>query len=580
MIMTPLDRSIGSRSLHTKLSISSGMSSTRWVLAWTLLLLPALALLASEVVHAQVPSAGQAIRDIESTWTPPPQQDAPKLDIERSSPGVSAPTDDGPRVFVQAFSVEGNSVVTEEELLSLVADLAGRDLSFADLLEAAGRITNHYREYGYPLARAYLPQQDVSGARIRIVVQEGRYGTLELHNSSLVRDSALHAPLSSLPKSAVVRTDDLERALLLASDLLGANVKGVLRPGTEPGTTDLLVEATPEQRLSGSLEGDNFGSRSTGRYRLGASLNLNSPLRLGDQLSLRGLTSDGHQTYYRVAYQVPVGTYSTRIGASFSDMQYRLGDEFEQLDYSGSASIRSIYLTQPLIRSLSSNLEAQLLYEDKRLRDNYGLFDIRSEKRVSLWTIGLAGSHQDALLGGGFSSYSANIGLGRLHSNDPFEADQFTRARGSFRKLNLSASRYQALGSRFHLVGQVSGQLASGNLDSSEEFSLGGPYGVRAYSFGAGSGDQGWQASLAVNYAVAPGLQVGAFFDTGRVQLNRKPWAEEQNFQRIQSTGITAGWTGKSQRVQLTAAWPVGKTDDFGTQVKSPQAWIQAAQFF
>ena len=34
---------------------------------------------------------------------------------------------------------------------------------------------------------------------------------------------------------------------------------------------------------------------------------MNSPLRLGDQLSLRLLTSDRKQRYYYAAYQAPVG---------------------------------------------------------------------------------------------------------------------------------------------------------------------------------------------------------------------------------------------------------------------------------
>ena len=38
------------------------------------------------------------------------------------------------------------------------------------------------------------------------------------------------------------------------------------------------------------------------------------------------------------------------------------------------------------------------------------------------------------------------------------------------------------------------------NLDSSEQFSLGGPYGVRAYANGSSSGDSGWQASLELRY--------------------------------------------------------------------------------
>ncbi|MGS0895696.1 ShlB/FhaC/HecB family hemolysin secretion/activation protein [Burkholderia stagnalis] len=481
-------------------------------------------------------------------------------------------------MFVRAFALDGNTVFGNDELQRLVADLAGGTLGFADLQRVAARITDHYRRHGYVLARAYLPRQEIDGGVVRIEITEGRYGAITIRNHSRVLDVALRQPLSSLHSGDVVRGSDLERSLLLLDDLAGVGARGTLRPGETPGTTDLVVDADKGPFASGSLEFDNFGDVALGRYRAGGSVDVNSPLRLGDRLSLRGLVSNERQRYYRAAYQVPVGPASTRVGVAYSSLRYRLGGAFSDLDSQGRASVQTAYVTQPLVRARNLSITAQIQYENKNLRDDYGVFDARRDKNVGLWTFGASGNSQDGWLGGGRNGFSVMFGVGRLRSNDPFEANALKKSIGSFAKLNVSALRVQALGRRFELYAQFSAQLASRNLDESEKFSLGGPYGVRAYALGTGSGDQGWQAGAELRYLVAPGWQLSTFVDAGRVQADKHPWTHERNVQHMQAGGVGASWFGAKRQVTLTAAWPLGAA--IGSPTRAPSVWVQAAQYF
>ncbi|WP_423382563.1 ShlB/FhaC/HecB family hemolysin secretion/activation protein [Burkholderia sp. LMG 32019] len=529
-------------------------------------------------VHAQVPDAGRAMRDIETPRPDLPPETVPELTVAPSEDAAESAPEAGPRVLVRAFVLEGNTVFDSDTLLPLVADLAGGTLSFAELQRAAGRITAYYRGHGYVLARAYLPRQDIDDAVVRIEIVEGRYGEISIQNHSRVLGAALRQPLSALHSGDVVRGPDLERSLLLLDDLAGVGARGTLRPGEMPGTTDLVVDADKGPFASGSLEFDNFGDVALGRYRVGGSVDVNSPLRLGDRLSLRGLVSNERQRYYRAAYQIPVGPASTRVGVAYSSLRYRLGGAFSDLDSSGRASVQTAYVTQPLVRARGLSVTAQIQYENKNLHDEYGVFDIRRDKNVGLWTFGVSGNSQDGWLGGGRNGFSVMFGVGRLRSNDPFGADELKKSIGSFAKLNVSALRVQALGRRFELYTQFSAQLASRNLDESEKFSLGGPYGVRAYALGAGSGDQGWQASAELRYLVAQGWQVSTFVDAGRVQADKHPWTRERNMQHMQAGGVGASWFGAKRQVTLTAAWPLGAV--FGSPTRAPSVWVQAAQYF
>ncbi|WP_331457552.1 MULTISPECIES: ShlB/FhaC/HecB family hemolysin secretion/activation protein [Burkholderia] len=528
--------------------------------------------------HAQVPNAGATMRDVETSRPALPPKAAPDLEIVPSESAAQPQPDAGPRIAVRAFQIGGNTVFDTATLQALVAGLAGDALTFADLQGAAERITAYYRERGYVLARAYLPKQDIEDGVVRIEVAEGRYGKIEIQNHSRALDAVLRQPLAALHPGDVVRGSSLERSLLLLDDLAGVGARGTLRPGEAPGTTDLVVDAERGPPASGSLEFDNFGGVSTGRYRVGGSVDVNAPLRLGDRLSLRGLVSDERQRYYRAAYQVPVGPASTRVGVAYSSLRYRVAGRFSDLEMSGRASVQTVYVAQPLVRARDLSVTAQVQYENKNLHDTYGTFSLQNDKNVGLWTFGLSGNSQDGWLGGGRNGFSVMFGVGRLRSSDAFEANPLTKSIGGFKKLNVDAQRIQALGGRFQLYGQVSAQFASRNLDSSEKFSLGGPYGVRAYALGEGSGDQGWQASAELRYLAAPGWQVSMFVDAGAVQINRHPWTSERNTQHMQAAGIGASWFGAKRQVSLTAALPLGRGGDSPT--RAPSVWVQAAQYF
>ncbi len=541
----------------------------------------AAALLLPGLVHAQpIPGAGQSMRDIETVRPSLPAATAPQIDIAPAEPAPASPDEAGPRVTVSAFAIEGNAAIPAARLAPLLGDLVGGELSFGDLQQAANRITTYYREHGYVLARAYLPRQDIEHGIVRIAVVEGRYGQIELHNRTRVLDRALRQPLASLQPGEIAHGNRLERSLMLLNEIPGVDAKGTLRPGAEPGTTDLVIDAERGRFATGSIELDNFGDPLTGRYRATGSVDVNAPLRVGDRFSLRGLTSNTNQRYYRASYQLPVGPASTRIGIAYSDMDYRIGRDLKDLRYHGGADVRSAFVTQPLLRSRRASLDAQVVYENKHLRDVYGAFDVVNDKTVDLWSFGVSGNQQDTFGGGGRSGFSATLGIGHLSGNDPFDMDYYVHTQGQFAKLNVSALRLQALGSRLQLYIQLSAQLSSRNLDASEKFSLGGPYGVRAFALGAGSGDQGWQATAELRHLVAPGWQLSAFADTGRIQLSKQRWSRERNTVQLSSLGIGASWFGTRRQASVTAALPVGYTDPVASATRSPSIWFQAAQYF
>jgi hemolysin activation/secretion protein len=533
---------------------------------------------------AAVPNAGQVMRDIEQErkTLPAPADLAPEMK-KTTKKSNNNEKDDAPRILVHGFLIEGNRVLKTPELLKKLKGFSGKKLALKDLQDASQIITQYYQEKGYVLARAYLPEQDVTGGWVRITIAEGNFGQLHLNNHTRVSSTLLRKSVAGIKNGQVISDTDLERGLLLLSDIPGIEVNNTLRPGSQPGTADLLVDTTPGPLFSGSLTADNYGERYTGNYRLGGNLSLNNPLGLGDQASLRLLGSNKHQQYYRAAYDLPVYDSPVRVGAAHSEMSYRLGEDFAVLNAHGRAEITSLYAAYPVIRARLFNLSVQLQYEDKKLRDDIDLFEKRSKKDVGLSTLTLNLNNQDRWFGGGQSVLSISYGLGRLNIGDKQDRlwDAYSaKTLGSFSKININALRLQNLGGRFQWYTQINAQWASNNLDASEKFSLGGPYGVRAYDAGSGNGDEGIQFSTELRYAVMPGWQLSSFLDHGAIKLNKQPWTSEKNTTRLTSVGAGIGWFGRQQQVNIVAAWPIAQENAVTAPTHTPRVWLQTSWTF
>src|SRR5262245_8844490 len=125
-------------------------------------------------VVAQVPpDAGRIQQDFERGRVPPAPPRAPAEPlIEQPAPALKAP--DSMRFLVKGFRITRSTAFSEDELLPLLKDLVGKELSLDDLQRAADLITRRYRDRGYFVARAYVPAQEIRDGVVEITVLEGR----------------------------------------------------------------------------------------------------------------------------------------------------------------------------------------------------------------------------------------------------------------------------------------------------------------------------------------------------------------------------------------------------------------------
>ncbi len=432
-------------------------------------------LTASQLAFGQqvVPLTGGQLQQI----PPVPNQTRPLPEIRIEQGGApSTPESDSARLLVNTLHITGQTLYPEAELLALTGFTPGSERTLAELRAMAVKIADYYHKAGYFVAQAYLPAQDIKDGTVTIAVLEGRYGNISVNNQTNLVDSLPKGILSGINTGDPIAIEPLENRLLLLSDIPGVNFKSTLVPGTSVGASDLIIDATPGKRVTGSAEIDNAGNYYTGEWRVGATVNVNNLAGHGDVASLRVLTSGPGLTYGRASYQMMFG--KATAGVAYTALKYKLGKEFESLNANGTVEIASVYGSYPLIRSRNTNLYALLAYDDKTFQDRVDSTGTVTDKKAHVLMASLSGSHHDSLGGGGLSSYSLTESLGEIDIRTPaaLAVDNTTaKTNGSFNKLSYTANRIQNVTERVSLFGGISGQFASKNLDISEKMGLGGP---------------------------------------------------------------------------------------------------------
>ena len=551
-------------------------------------LLPFALLAVSQAIFAQqAPSAGSQIQQIPPAPVQP--KAPPQIRMEQSTAAPGIDDANGVKIAVNSLRVTGAQIYSEAELIAVSGFAAGTEMTLPELRAMAQRITDHYRKAGYFAAQAYLPAQDIKDNAVTIAVLEGRYGNITLRNSTNLSDAHARALLQGLNTGDVIATEPLENRLLLLSDLPGVKVSSTLVPGASLGTSDLIVDVTPGQRLSGSVDADNAGNRYTGEYRVGATVNLNNLLGLGDVASLRVLTTGSGLNYARASYQLQFG--KLRAGVAYSKLNYKLGREFAPLGARGTAEVGSVFGSYSLIRSRNSNLNVGLNYDQKTLQDRVDLTSSVTDKKLRVLTASLYGDHRDALGGGGISAFSLGLSAGNLDIQTPAARalDALTaRSNGGFGKLGFNASRLQSLGGPFSLYAGINGQVASKNLDVSEKMELGGMNAVRAYPEGEAYADQGYVLTLEGRmqlpklYEQMPGqMQLIGFVDTGFVTINKNPWFAGPNTRTLSGAGVGLTWAENNNFfVRAYYAVKLGSEKAQSAPDRSGRFWIQAVKYF
>ena len=500
----------------------------------------ALALAPAAAWGDDIPAAGQPGFEERELERIDPQRFRPQPALDLDIPEVE-PMEDVPHAEfdVERYSFRGNTVFHDSELAELMADYRGT-ITFEELLEGADRITSAYRERGYIVARAYVPEQTIEDGTVEIAVLEGALGELQFTGDEPITTERMAQRFDRLAADGRINQGDLERGALLLNDLPGMSAGINLRPGEEVGTTDVVVEARDEGTFDFSVDYNNFGAEVTGEHRFGAQLGINNLFGVGDRFSFRPIVSDTGDTFYgSLGFDMPMFTPATRVGIRGSYLQSELGEEFEDLEIENTATTGELYATHTFVRTRDFTWSMRFGYENRQFERTFDADFSDREIEVADYSLdvidlGTTIDTRDRLWGGGMTSYYVNLrhGLSEVDEEGGDVVPGEARIDGEFTSLLAGAQRLQALPGNWSVMAEVDGQYSGDNLDTSERMSLGGPNAVRAYRPSEALGDSGLIGRSELRYNLSEAvadvgwigrLEVFGLLDGGVTQLNADP---------------------------------------------------------
>lgn len=564
---------------------------------WPMVLLCALPGAAAMPALAQ--DAGALLRDRERRQEQqrPPDRPSPSGELagERSLVEESGPT-----IELRELRLTGKvELLPAAESDRFLDQAKGQVVGLAELQALADRITVRLQQQGRLLARAILPPQDVTEGVVVIEIVEGTFAAVQFERGSDVRvsEALLERIVARRPAAQLAAQADLESALLQLNDLPGVSVRAKLTPGAAPNTSNLVVGVEQAAMLSGSFWGDNHGNVSTGREQGNVLVTLTDVTGGGDESSLFASGSEG-QAFAQAMIGAPLGASGFSINARYAWLDYENGDAIGRAaGLEGTAHHAALSLDYSLLRRRDANVRLSGGFVWKALRDD-SLAGRLNDKRSQSTSLAVSVETRDGWLGGGFTSGSLSWAYGDLDlSRVPaaLAADAMTlRTQGEFHRVNASVARIQHVADRFSLFMRVHGQWASSNLDSSEDFALGGPYGVRAFAVGEGRGDMGVAGSVELRYDATTraewgDVQLSTFVDAGHVWINESshglpaPNACNCNEYGLESAGLGLRWTRESLSLSTSYAYALGSNPGRGRidgETDRSRLWLQGALRF
>jgi len=450
------------------------------------------------------------------------------------------------------FDVSGVHALPFDEVSNVLAPLAGKDISIAELVQEVDKITALYRSRGYPLSFALVQNQTFDNGLVVITVVEGHVGSVRISGERLggakQRLENLAAPL--LQEKPLTQAT-LERVLNLMRIVPGVSITPALDlPQRADGATELRIDAS---RKPVSVNG-GVADLGTGMQPL-VNLGTNSLTPLGEQLKLTSsvpLNTDDVK-YYSGEARIPIG--HDGLALKIDGYHYQAKPEDDGLQYLGlkrkvTTDRIGVGLSYPLLLNNQRSLTGSVGVYAVNAKDRYDVPGngrwLQQNTRVRAATaelryiqIGATRSTDvTASVSHGFSAAGADK---RIETNYGYSATPDVDL--DFTRFNLSARQTFELPAQFGLALSAAGQYTAGRMPTSEQVSFGSwRYGM-GYQQGEQSGDKGVGMSAELNRRVPLGwkylaaVQPYALVDFARTWYNT-PGLQALNQRHLSSAAL------------------------------------------
>ena len=480
---------------------------------------------------------------------------AKKNKVEQGEKPAAEEAGAEPSFALQQVIWNPSEILTKDQIQAVTASYIGKQVTLKDLREMADKITNIYRDKGYMTCGAVLPPQRIHDGVVEVRLIEGKTGKVNLTGNRYTKTGYIMNRINLKP-GEIANTEKLNRDLRWFQGTNDVQLRVVMKPGAEEGTTDYDIMAFEPQNQSVTLYTDNDGYESSGRWRAGIFYNMKSVSGHRDSLRAHFIGSRGTKAW-SLGYSVPISRKGMRLELDYSGNKTKVvKGELEPLGVEGKSNSYSLTWRAPFHVTEKSRHEAGLQYVHQKSETDLGHGQVQwVDDRIQRVIPYVSFTHygKDSVL---YHKHSF-VWARRRDIDGESDTGKLYRLSSFWQKRNTNGQFWQA---------RLDAQLGSGdNLAASDRFFIGGVNSVRGYEEGFIGGSRGISMGLEYHIPVdkAKRIFVYPFFDWGTVGGYAAP---EHN--KLMSAGLGIEARYKHLYGTLTVGFPF-KKDFYDDKVSS-----------
>jgi hemolysin activation/secretion protein len=258
--------------------------------------------------------------------------------------------------FVERIIVEGNTILTNEEISKITKPHEDTQITLRKLILLADEITGLYQAKGYITSQAYVPPQKVKDKTIRINVFEGKIGKVKIERNKHFKSKIFAKGLKRF-ENEILDYNDLYKELIYLNKNPDVEVSTVLVPGEKTGESDLVAKVKDKLPIHAQYEINNYGTVYTGRRRHGLAIYHNNLIGQNDKLFTKFFISDygDSMNAYLLNYELPLPfQYENRskLNVFLSYSEIDLIKEFANNEIEGHAFTGSVSFGQEFFNNI------------------------------------------------------------------------------------------------------------------------------------------------------------------------------------------------------------------------------------
>ena len=172
---------------------------------------------------------------------------------------------------IAGFQIAGNTILPVERIQALVAPFVGKGKVYGDVQKALEALEGEYRRLGYGTVQVYVPEQELTGGQVRLVVSEGVVGKVTITGNKYFNEENVRAALPELKEGTPPNMRKLSENVQLSNENPAKQVEVTLGVSEDEGKVNARIDVKEEDPDRFYVTLDNTGTRSSGYARLGFS---------------------------------------------------------------------------------------------------------------------------------------------------------------------------------------------------------------------------------------------------------------------------------------------------------------------